>query len=148
MNVSFVIGKCRLVPLNEKTLSVLKLELQAAVTAVRIKNKLIENAKLNVNRILLWSDCKTVSKYIKNDNKHFPVFVTYRVTEIREHSNKSKWHYIPGTFNVADGCTRPTKFEKFRNNYRYLNGPKILRCLELPNFSCSDLNNIISSQNI
>ena len=59
MNVSFVIGKCRLVPLNEKTLSVLKLELQAAVTVVRIKSKLIENAKLNVNRILLWSDCKT-----------------------------------------------------------------------------------------
>ena len=59
VNVSFVIGKCRLVPLNEKTLSVLKLELQAAVTVVRIKSKLIENAKLNVNRILLWSDCKT-----------------------------------------------------------------------------------------
>ena len=55
VNVSFV----RLVPLNEKTSSVLKLELQEAVTVVRIKSKLIENAKLNVNRILLWSDCKT-----------------------------------------------------------------------------------------
>ena len=98
VTVSFVIGKCRLVPLNEKTLSFLKLELEAAVTAVRIKNKLIENAKLNVNRILLWSDSKTVSKHIKNDNKRFPVFVIHCVTEIWEHSNKSKWHYIPGKF--------------------------------------------------
>ena len=36
MNVSFVTGKTRLAPLNEKTLSIGKLELQVAVTAVCI----------------------------------------------------------------------------------------------------------------
>ena len=101
-----------------------------------------------MNRIFFWTDSKTVLKYIKNDNKRFPVFVTHRETEIREHSNKNEWHYIPSKVNVADDCTRPIKFEEFHNNCRYLNGPKFLRCLELPIFSCSEdsfpvnLNNI------
>ena len=42
VNVSFVIGKSRLVPLNEKTLSIPKLESQAAVTALRIKKNLLK----------------------------------------------------------------------------------------------------------
>ena len=40
--VSFVIGKSRLAPLIEKQLSILKLELQAAVAATRLKTKLLE----------------------------------------------------------------------------------------------------------
>ena len=66
--------------------------------------------------------------------------MTHRVTEIREHSNKSKWHYIPSKFNVADDCTRPIKFEEFYNSCRYLNCPKFLRCLE--NSFPVNLNNI------
>ena len=110
VNVSFVTGKSRLAPLNKKTLSIPKPVLQAAVTAVRIKNKLIEDAELNVNRIFFWTDSKTVLKYIKNNNKHFPFFMIHRVTEIRGHSNKSEWHYVPSEFNVADDSTRPIKF--------------------------------------
>ena len=119
VNVSFVIRNSRRAPLNEKTLSVRKLELRAAVTAVRIKNKLIEDAKLNINRISFWKDSKTTLKYIENYDKSFPVFVTHRATEIREHSKKSEWHYIPSKFNVANDCTRPIKFEEFHNNCCY-----------------------------
>ena len=148
VNVSFLIRKSRLAPLNEKTLSIPKLELQAAVTAACIKNKLIEEAELNVNRVFFWTDSKTVLKYIKNDNKRFPVFMTHPVTEIWEHSNKNEWHYISSKFNVADDCTRPIKLEESHNNCHYLNGLKFLRCLELPIFSCIEdsfpvnLNNI------
>ena len=125
MHISFVLGKRRLAPLNEETLSTSKLELQAALTAVRIKNKLIEEAELNVNRIFFWTGSKTALKNdIENDIKRFPVFVTHRVTEIREHSHKNEWHYIPSKFNVADDYTRPIEFEEFHNNFTHLNGPK------------------------
>ena len=40
--VSFVIGKIRLAPLTEKSLLIPKLELQAAVTATKLKTKLLE----------------------------------------------------------------------------------------------------------
>ena len=33
-------------------------------------------SELNVNCILFWTDSKTVFKYIRTDNKRFPVFVT------------------------------------------------------------------------
>ena len=85
---------------------------------------------------------------MKNDNKHFPVFMTHHITEIREHSNKNKWYFIPSKFNVANDCIQPLKFEQFHNNCQYLNGLKFLRCLELPIFSCCkdsfpvNLNNI------
>ena len=81
VNVTFLIGKSRLAPLNEKTLSIPKLELQAAVAAVRIKKKSIEEIKLNVRCIFFWTDSKIVLKYMKNDNKSFPAFVTHPVTE-------------------------------------------------------------------
>ena len=65
--VSFVIGKSRLGPLKEKRLSIAKLELQAAVTAARIKTKLLEETNFDVERIYFWSDSKTISKYICNE---------------------------------------------------------------------------------
>ena len=84
MHVSLVIEKSRLAPLNKK-LSIPKLELQAAVTAIQIKNKLVEENKLNVNHIIFWTDLKTVLKLIKNDNKRFPISVTHHVTETGKH---------------------------------------------------------------
>ena len=46
--VSFVIGKSRLAPYKEIRLSISKLELQAAVTATRIKTKLLEQNNFDV----------------------------------------------------------------------------------------------------
>ena len=62
VHVPIVIGNSRLALFNEKTLSISKLELPAAVTAVRIKNKLIEDAELNVSRIFFWTDSKKCFK--------------------------------------------------------------------------------------
>ena len=65
--VSIAIGKSRLAPLKEKRLSIPKLELQAAVTATRIKTKLLEETNFDVEKIYFWSDSKTVLKYIYNE---------------------------------------------------------------------------------
>ena len=54
--VSFVTGKSRLARLKEKCLSISKLELQAAVTANRIKKKLLEETNFDVERIYFWRD--------------------------------------------------------------------------------------------
>ena len=74
--------------------------------------------------------------------------MTHHLTEIREHSNKNKWHYIPSKINVADDRTRPIKFEEFHTNCRYLYGQTFLRGSELPVFSCSDDNCVVSLSNI
>ena len=104
--VSFVISKSRLEPLKEKRLSIPKLELQAAVTATRIKTKLLEETNFDVERIYFWSDSKTVLKHICYEKKHFPVYVLHRLDEIRSNSNITDWNYIPTHHNVSDACTR------------------------------------------
>jgi len=67
-----------------------------------------------------------VLKYIANENKRFPVFVIHRVNEIRLNSNISDWHFIPGSMNPADQCTRPVTLAKFKKQSNYLTGPLFL----------------------
>ena len=119
--VSFVIGKSQLAPLKERRLSIPKLELLAAVTASRIKTKLLEETNFDVKRIYFWSDSKTVLKYIYNKKKHFPVYVMHRLDEIRSNSNITNWNYISTHHNVSDACTQPIDFIdiKDRNDYLY-----------------------------
>ena len=103
--VSFVTGKSRLARLKEKCLSISKLELQAAVTANRIKKKLLEETNFDVERIYFWRDSKTALKYIYNEKKHFPVYIMHRLDEIRSNSKITNWNYIPTHHNVSDAFT-------------------------------------------
>ena len=109
--VSFVTGKSRLARLKEKCLSISKLELQAAVTANRIKKKLLEETNFDVERICFWRDWKTALKYIYNEKKHFPVYIMHRLDEIRSNSKITNWNYIPTHHNVSDAFTRPIDFK-------------------------------------
>ena len=144
MNVSFVIGKSKLVPLNEKTF--LKLELKAAVTDVQIKNKLIEEVKLNVNCIFFRADSNSF-KIHKEDNKRF--FCLHNPwRNLKKHLNKNEWHYIRSKLDVADECNPPLKFEGFNNNCRYLYGSKFFKSSELRSFSRSEDSFPINLNNI
>ena len=74
---SFVIAKSRLAPLNMNTLSIPKLELEAAVTAARLKTTVISELTFKLHSVYIWSDSKTVLRYIKNEHKHFPRHVMH-----------------------------------------------------------------------
>ena len=62
-----------MVSLNEKTLRNTKLELQAPLTKVRIKNKSLDEAEFIVKHIFFGADSKTLLKYIQDKNKRFQV---------------------------------------------------------------------------
>ena len=126
IKVSFIMGKSRLAPLNEKSLTIPKLELQAAVIASRLKVKILEEIDLNIHRIYFWTDSKTVLKYIRHEKKRFPVYIMHQVSEIRLNSDINDWHFISGSINVSDHCTRPLSFEDLVKQNDYLYGPKIL----------------------
>ena len=68
----------------------------------------------------IWSDSKTVLRYIKNEHKHFPRHVMHTVNEIREITSSKDWYYIPSELNIADICTRPmplSKYQTFEANW-------------------------------
>ena len=95
VKVSFVLGKSRLAPIKEKSLTIPKLELQAALIAVRIKEKLVKEANAQVSKLYFWSDSKTVLKFIRNENTQFPTYLIHGISEIRCCSDISDWHFVP-----------------------------------------------------
>ena len=82
-----MIGKSRIAPIKDNSLSIPKLELQAAVTVSRIKVKIMEELKETVTSVLLWSDPKTVLNYLHNDYSNLGVYVTRHVNEILNSAN-------------------------------------------------------------
>ena len=54
----FIMSKTRLAPI--KTSAILHLDLQAAVIAVRLKSKILEEIDFEVDDMYLWSDSETV----------------------------------------------------------------------------------------
>ena len=56
-NCSFVLSKSRLLPLKDQGLIVIpRLELQAAVQAVRLKNKILDEIDIKTDNIRFWTD--------------------------------------------------------------------------------------------
>ena len=78
----FVIAKPRLAPLKGNSLTIPKLELQATVLAVRLKEAIVTETNVKPNSIYFWLDSRTVIKYICNENSHFPPHIMHRVNEI------------------------------------------------------------------
>lgn len=109
VNVSFVINKTRLAPI--KTVTIPRLELQAALVAARLKTKISEEIDFEVDKTHFWSDSKIVLHYLSNTQR-FNVYVSHRVAEIASKSDIREWGHIPGTMNVADDCTRGKEIQE------------------------------------
>ena len=122
----FIISKSHLAPIKQKTLTVPKLELQAAVVACRMKNVILDEVKLGIKSVHFWCDSKTTINYLKNETTNFGVYIAHRVNEIRRSSSIEDWYYVPTKLNVADGLTRFTGFQTLTNQSRWCRGPEFL----------------------
>ncbi|XP_049323404.1 uncharacterized protein LOC125782685 [Astyanax mexicanus] len=125
VHVSFLLGKSRVAPLKQITIP--RLELTAAVLAVRIDKMLRTELQLPLDDSCFWTDSTSVLKYIKNEEKRFRTFVANRVSTIREITDITQWRYIHTTQNPADDASRGLKVGKLITNKRWLKGPDFLR---------------------
>ena len=103
-DLAFVIGKCRVVPMRH--LSIPRLELQAAVTAVRLKEQIVKKHEMKINSCSFWSDSTTVLQWIHSSHRKQQVFVANRVAEILDTTDVSQWKHVSGINNPADIGTR------------------------------------------
>ena len=109
--------------MKDRTLTIPKLELQAAVLATRLKVSVLEQLKFKVNKPY---KSQITLKSIKNESKRFPIFVMNRLHEIRANSDTTEWNYVPGEINPADHCTRCTSFSQLMSQTSWIDGPKCL----------------------
>ena len=92
---SFLSSKSCLALIKEKFLTIPRLELQAAVLAIRLRNTISKLLDFSIDETRFWSDSQVVLKYIANKDTRFPVFVMNRLNEIRLHSTPEQWHHVP-----------------------------------------------------
>ena len=110
--VAFVIGKCRVAPIRSMTVA--KLEMQAAVFGVRLRELILEEHDIEVDQIVHWTDSTTVLQWLHVSNNKQLVFVANRVAEILEKSTIDQWGHFEGKLNPADIRTRGMTVEALK----------------------------------
>ncbi|XP_074649031.1 uncharacterized protein LOC141904344 [Tubulanus polymorphus] len=124
VRLSFVMSKVRVSHL--KKMSIVRMETQAAVLAVRLAKNLKTELTFAADDTVYWSDSLIVLGYITNESRRFHVFIANRIAEIRDESKPDQWHHIPGCMNPADVCSRGSSASELVANDEWLNGPSFL----------------------
>ena len=123
-DLAFVIRKCRVTPMRH--LSIPRLELQAAVMAVRLKEQIVKEHEMKVSSCSFWSESTTVLQWIHSSHRKQQVFVANRVAEILDTTDVSQWKHVSCINNPADIGTRAINIEELKGS-EWLTGPAWLK---------------------
>lgn len=123
-HVAFIIGKSRVAPLKQITIP--RMELTAAVLAVKVDTMLRKELQLQLDKSIFWTDSTTVLKYINNETKRFQTFVANRTSFIRDATDVSQWRYVNTKENPADEASRGLTADRFLSCKRWIQGPDFL----------------------
>ena len=127
-HVSFVVGKARVAPMKPTTIP--KLELQAALLAARLRQKILGALTFEVPQSFMWTDSSTVLQWLASLD-HQPVFVANRVAEILETTTIDQWFHVPTADNPADAGTRGLAATELPGSC-WIKGPNFLRSADWP----------------
>ena len=89
-----------------KTVSVLRLELLAAVVNARSLKFAVESLTLKVDWVVCWIDSKVTLQWIRGSSSQWKAFVANRVAEIQSTWEQQHWKHFSGKDNPADLLTR------------------------------------------
>ena len=131
IHVVLLMAKGRVV--STKPTTVPRLELQAALEAVRLSVMLKMELDTKIDQEYFWSDSSIAIGYIKNSEQRYHMFVANRVREIRHNSDISQWHHIPGKMNPADIVSRGSSLLNLQNSM-WWHGPEYLHQLDITNY--------------
>ncbi|XP_072768487.1 uncharacterized protein [Nerophis lumbriciformis] len=124
VHVAFIIGTSRVAPLKQMTIP--RMELAAAVLAVKVDTMLRKDLQLKLEKSFFWTDSTTVLKYISNETKRFKTFVANRVSFVRDATDISQWRYVSTKENPADAASRGLTADRFLGYKNWIRGPDFL----------------------
>lgn len=124
INTQIVASKCKVSPM--RTISIPRLELQAAVLGTRLGEMILKATSVPITTVTYWTDAKDVLWWINSAKRKYKQFVAIRVSEILLNSKSTEWRWVPGKENPADLGTKPQPNLCARQNL-WLEGPTFLR---------------------
>ena len=127
LKLTYVVGKCRVASIRHMTIP--KPELQAAVYGVRLRQQILNNHDVRIDKIYRWTDSSSVLQWLQAAHKKQQVFVANRAAEILENSSMDQWRHVKGVENPADIGTRGMSIEGLKESV-WLNGPAWLQADE------------------
>ena len=99
-----------------------RLELQAAVMAVRLKEHIVKEHESKIRSCNLWTESTTVLQWIHSSHRKQQMFVANRVAEILDSTDVSQWNPVSGINNPADIGTRAINVDQLKSS-EWLTGP-------------------------
>ena len=111
---------------DARHLSIPRLQLQAAVMAVRLKEQIVKEHETKIYNCNFWSDSTTDLQWIHSSHRKQQVFVANRVAEILDTNNVSQWHHVSGINNPTDIGTRAINVDELKRS-EWLTGPAWLK---------------------
>nr|CAH8842548.1 unnamed protein product [Trichobilharzia regenti] len=128
VSCSFVMGKSRVAPLKHVTVP--RLELQAAVLSVKLLKYILEEIKLELSDVYLWTDSMIVLSYIRNTTSRFKTYIANRVGFTLDNTTRAQWRHVPTNMNSADLASRGIKMSEYERIHTWLDGPGFLKILK------------------
>lgn len=130
-----MLAKSRVAPI--KSVTIPRLELQAAVMGAQVNAMIKRDVDLEIAESYFWTDSEIVLKYLHNASRRFQVYVSNRVSKILQSSEVHQWRHVPGKINPADVVSRGGDLRELDKDIWY-KGPEFLRApkSEWPVSSC------------
>ncbi|KAL6490192.1 hypothetical protein MHYP_G00005370 [Metynnis hypsauchen] len=129
VHCSLVTGKARVAPTKVTTIP--RLELSAAVVAVRTSDMLKKELEVECLQEFFWTDSMVVLGYINNEARRFHMFVANRVERIKQSTESTQWKYVASEENPADHASRGLTVEQLVSS-DWFTGSRFLWQKELP----------------
>lgn len=103
-----------------------RLELSAAVLAMRLDRMVMKEIGIPVDQSIFWTDSTCVLGYIANEDKRLHTFVANCVDAIHKVTPPTQWKHVGTKQNPADDASRGLTAEALLKNKRWIQGPDFL----------------------
>ncbi|XP_063989074.1 uncharacterized protein LOC135168625 [Diachasmimorpha longicaudata] len=125
ISISLTIAKTKVAPL--KKLTILRLELNAAVLLPKLTRYVIEQLNLDGVPVHRWTDSAVALAWICAHPSRWKEYVHNRVTVVQELVQEARWRYVSGKENPADCASRGISVTQLNGHHLWWTGPKWLR---------------------